>query len=417
MPEPDIGQLTERRAGQRRGRSTGRGGHRSAGRRRDRLVYLASHPLLFTLLAATRRAAVRRLGRTVLVHGERAFLDALCRVPLDRTAAGTTGGAARHLVSATTGTAHTATTDRVRPDDLHGLLFDQDGAEHRAGRRRVAVGLGSVGLGTAGVAVLRPIWSAVLNRRLAPLAAGGTVDVVDLVAELVGATTAALLGLRIDPLILVSAARDAAASAARAHLPGPRWTGRSRAAGAAAARLTSLLDAGAGQSSDVSQAAMLAVAAINTTIAAIPRAVAWCADDGLWPAADHAGTRSGLVSELLRVTAPTPILPRVAAATATVDGRLVRARDRLILVARHAAGAHRAGPDPARPAPPAVAQLVFGAGPHACPGAHLARAQLDDVLAALAPYRPVVTRSRVDRRAALPGWSVLTVRALRPATR
>src|SRR5690606_40590424 len=60
---------------------------------------------------------------------------------------------------------------------------------------------------------------------------------------------------------------------------------------------------------------------------------------------------------------------------------------------------------PDRPQPPRVAQLVFGAGAHACPGAPLARAHLDDTLRLLAPYRPVVVRARVDRHAALPGWA------------
>ncbi|MEV7546352.1 hypothetical protein AB0O29_27950, partial [Streptomyces sp. NPDC089915] len=94
-----------------------------------------------------------------------------------------------------------------------------------------------------------------------------------------------------------------------------------------------------------------------------------------------------------------------------VGGCPVRGGDRLLLVARHAAGAHRRDPDGRAPAGPGVARLVFGAGPHACPGARLATAALADVLEALAPYRPVVTRSRVDRRAALPGWRELTVRA------
>jgi cytochrome P450 len=160
---------------------------------------------------------------------------------------------------------------------------------------------------------------------------------------------------------------------------------------------------------------MLATAAVNTMVAALPRAVVWCATDDLWPAAADPGTRPALVDDLLRVLAPAPLLPRVAAGGGVVGGRPVRAGDRLILVTRHAAGAHRGGPDPAAPAPSQVSQLVFGAGPHACPGARLARAQLADALAALAPYRPVVTRIRVDRGSALPGWSTVEVRRSDPA--
>jgi cytochrome P450 len=159
------------------------------------------------------------------------------------------------------------------------------------------------------------------------------------------------------------------------------------------------------------RAAMLAVASVNTTVAALPRAVAWCADDGLWPFAEDAATQPALADELLRVLAPTPLLPRVAAADGTVGGCPVRAGDRLVLVARHAARSHRCDPDPAAPAAAQTAQLVFGAGPHACPGARLARVQLADTLAAFAPYRPVVVHRRVDRRAALPGWSTVEVRA------
>jgi cytochrome P450 len=63
------------------------------------------------------------------------------------------------------------------------------------------------------------------------------------------------------------------------------------------------------------------------------------------------------------------------------------------------------------PAGPAVSQLVFGAGAHACPGARLAREQLSGLLAALAPARPVVVRARADRGAALPGWRTLVIRS------
>lgn len=114
-------------------------------RRRDRRVYLRSHPVLFALLAATRRRPVVRIGRTVLVHGTEAYREVLTRVPLDRTAEGTTGGAAARLTDG-------------------GLLFDQDGAGHRAARRTLSADLGS-----GAVARLRPLWQAVLDERLAVL--------------------------------------------------------------------------------------------------------------------------------------------------------------------------------------------------------------------------------------------------------
>ncbi|MEU1077285.1 cytochrome P450 [Streptomyces sp. NPDC005878] len=357
-----------------------------AARRRDRRVYTRSHPVLFALLAATRRRAVTRIGTAVLVNGAEPYRHGLTRIPLDRTAAGTTGGAAREL---STG----------------GTLFDQEGTGHRATRRAVADDLGA-----AGVERLRPVWRDVLDRRLAPLGAGGDVDLVPLARELAGATVRALLDTAGDPKDIAAAAAAAAAAAVRDHLPGPRRPDTARAA-AATARLEALLAPVSGETTESALRAMLAVAAVNTTVAALPRAAAWCANAGLWEQAADDRLRPALVGELLRVTAPSPLLPRVAAADAELDGCPVRAGDRLILVARHAARAHDQLPDARHPAPPAVAQLVFGTGPHACPGARLARAQLDDTLAALAPHRPIVVRARVDRRAALPSWRSLTVQA------
>ncbi|MFC9926353.1 cytochrome P450 [Streptomyces sp. NPDC127190] len=355
-------------------------------------MYTRSHPVLFTLLAATRRRAVTRVGGTLLVHGTDAYRHALTRVPLDRTAAGTTGGAAREL---STG----------------GALFDQAGAGHRDTRRTIADGLGA-----PGVRRLRPVWEEVLARRLAPLAAGRTVDLVPLARELAGATVCALLAVDAGPEDVAEAAARAAATAVRDHLPGPRLPGTARRAAAATARLQALLGAGpatapGGAGESPALRAMLAVAAVNTTVAALPRAAAWCADAALWDQAADDRLRPVLAGELLRALAPSPLLPRAAAADADLDGCPVRRGDRLILVARHAARAHTDPPDALDPAPPAVAQLVFGAGGHACPGARPARAQLEDALAALAPYRPAVVRAVADRSSALPAWRSLTVRA------
>ncbi|GIJ50423.1 hypothetical protein Val02_73090 [Virgisporangium aliadipatigenens] len=373
-------------------------------------MYLASHPVLFGLVSATRRAPVVRIGRTLLVHGTQEYRHALTAVPLDRTAGGTTGGTARELTGG------------------GGVVFDEEGPSHRASRRaavggddsgwRAALTRHTALLAAMGPArATGPSPSAILQLRRGHSTPGrgnpgattarsaGVLDVVGLAADVAGCGAAALLGVGVDGPALARAAREAAAAAARAHVPGVGLPGRKRRAGEAARRLVTLTGDERG--------AMLAVAAVNTMVAAIPRAVAWCADDGLWPFAEDPVTRPSLVDELLRVLAPTPVLPRVAAARAAVGGRRVRRGERLVLVARHAAQGHERGPDPVAPAPAGVTQLVFGAGAHACPGARLARVQLAEVLAALAPFRPVVVRARPDRRAALPGWSTLDVRRTR----
>ncbi|MGW7201154.1 cytochrome P450 [Streptomyces chryseus] len=320
------------------------------------------------------------------MNGTEPYRHALTRIPLDRTAAGTTGGAALEL-------------------SVKGALFDQEGPNHRDARRTIAGDLSA-----AGIERLRPVWQDVLARRLSPLSEGRSVDLVPLTRELAGVTVCGLLDSTASPEAVAKAAGAAAAAAVRHHLPGPRRPGTARAAATATARLEALLDTTTSNSSDGLRA-MLAVAAVSTTVAALPRAAAWCADARLWDQAGDDRLRPALVDELLRVTAPAPLLPRVAAGAATLGGRLVRPGDRLMLVARNAVRAHDDPPDVHHPAPPAVAQLVFGAGAHACPGARMARAQLDDTLAALAPYRPSVVRARVDRGAALPSWRCLVVRA------
>jgi cytochrome P450 len=361
----------------------------TSGRRRDRRVYLASHPAMFLLLAATRFRDVVRLGGTVLVHAPSGTREALTRVPLDRLADGTVGAEARQHIAG-------------------GVLFDQDGQAHRDARRRVADDLSGAGLDR-----IRPVWTEVLERAAMSLRAGADVDVVDLAVEIAGRTACALLRLDADPRAVARAARDAAAATVRMRLTPWPWRRRAlTAAGAAAARRLAALLAGSPLAADpagAGLAAMLTVAAVTTTTAGLPRAVAWCADERLWP--DTADERAALVNELLRVVSPIPVMQRIAAGAGEIDGCPIRAGDRLLLVTRHAVGAHRIGPDAHRPEPAQISQLVFGVGSHACPGARLARAQLDDAVRVLAPLRPVVRRARVDRSAALPGWRRLIVTA------
>lgn len=356
----------------------------SRARRRDRRVYLRSHPILFMMLAIARRRTVLRLGSTVIVNGTDEYREALTRLPIDRTAKGTTGGSADLLSQGR-------------------QLFNEDHAGHRESRRAAAQLFGS-----DGVARVRPLWVEVLRRRSAPLARGKAIDVVAATREVAGVTAAALLGLPGGGEALAVVAGDAASRTIRDEILSLGRRGPRRSTRAAVARLFGMVNA---STLDQGMAGVTAIAATTTMMAALPRAVAWCADEGLWGHAADPGTRDALVDELLRVIAPTPMLPRAAAADGTIGRCPVHQGDRLFLVNRHAAESYRIGPDPENPRPSRVSHLIFGAGPHTCPGALLARTQLADALAMLAPYRPVVVRARADRRAAFPGWAALRLRA------
>ena len=266
----------------------------SRGRRRDRRVYLRSHPVLFALLAATRGAPVRRLGRTLLVHGPDAFRDALTRVPLDR--------------------------DRRRHHRGRRATARRGWAAVRAERRRAPAHAprGSAKISaTAGIARLRPVWSAVLRRRLAPLAAGDRGH----------RPTCRRAGRRHHRRAAADRRRPAGTggggprgrrAAVRDHLPGVPRPGQAR-------RARPPRRASPGSSNPEERRRSRSRRSTRRS-RRFPRAVAWCADDGLWAWADDQDERSTLVTELLRVTAPSPLLPRVAAGPGVVGGRPVRAR-------------------------------------------------------------------------------------------
>ncbi|MBJ7288818.1 hypothetical protein [Williamsia sp.] len=345
-------------------------------RNRDRRVYWASHPFLFAGLAVIRHRAVCRIRSRVIVNQPEAMRHVLTELPLDRVSDRTTGGV-------------------IRKNDVVGALFDESGDDHRASRRAVAETLDA-----SGVAALRHVWMPVLDDAVARLRAGELIDLCGVADEMAGRTTAALLGLDLSTgqsIDLARAARATAASAAASEVPSLR---RRRYRDHIGEAFGDRIDA---------RGTMLAMAAVTTTHATLPRAVAWVADDDLWGAAGDDAQRPVLVAELLRVLAPTPLLPRAVAERAEVAGCPVTPADQILLMTRHAVGAHRRDPSVTCPAPMALSQLVFGVGRHACPGAALARAQLADVLAALAPLRPRVRTARADRHSALPAWRSLVV--------
>ena len=345
-------------------------------RRRDRRIYFVSHPLLYGLVTMT--AGFRRLsiGRTLVVNDPNMTWDIMTKADLNRTGKRTTGQILQEHYGS-------------------GGLFDESGQDHRRHRSQFKQNLSHAAL----PAVLAD-GNRLLAESMTSLAEGDSVDIVTLTRQMAGVTARRLIDIDVDPLLLAQAAEAAAAEAARAHLR------RARTHGTSYDDLLTLVGG------DL-EAAVLAVTAVNTTIATIPRAVAWCSDADLW--SDASKRPTPVAAELLRVIAPSPVLPRVMAGPLRTPAINVRSGQRVLLMTRNAARtAGSGGPYPRfseESASVRAQQLVFGVGPHACPGQALAVAQLAGVLETLAPLRPRVISARVDRQSALPAWRSLVVQA------
>ncbi|WP_010203539.1 cytochrome P450 [Salinibacterium sp. PAMC 21357] len=167
--------------------------------------------------------------------------------------------------------------------------------------------------------------------------------------------------------------------------------------------------------------AMGAVAAFvltgtETLVSYIPRLVALLADSG-WLAriAADRSLMEPAIAEGLRVTTPSPVMVRSAAADSTIGSVKVRMGDRIILAtfaANRALGAFDPGANPSA----ALKQLWFGAGSHFCLGAPLAMAQirvvLEAVLDGVGENGSLIVQSRTpSHRVLIPSYSSLTVSA------
>ncbi|GAA4601081.1 cytochrome P450 [Actinoplanes octamycinicus] len=272
-----------------------------------------------------------------------------------------------------------------------------------------------------------------LARAGAELRAGRSVDVADLARVLVGRIVA-------DLLLLPVADRDesyreifatgeelaalALGTTASTHLP-PETIGRAKeivgrltanVAGSwrtapAETVLGRCRDLGLTQQQAEGLATLLMVAGTETAASAMARTVAILHDTG----AQHRlraepDLLADAVREGLRVTTPAPLIGRAVAADVTIDGRRLRAGERVLMLtwtANNAAG----GFDLDRGYLPEQRQLWFGAGRHLCLGAPVARAEITGLLRTLLDTgRPWAIRGRRYRREVLiPSYDALPV--------
>ncbi|MFI7587513.1 cytochrome P450 [Spongisporangium articulatum] len=161
-------------------------------------------------------------------------------------------------------------------------------------------------------------------------------------------------------------------------------------------------------------AAMMLVAATETGATSMTRALALLHDTGLQhrlrAAPDDETLLAVAVAETLRVTSPAPVIGRHVTGDVTVEGRTLRADDRVLLLihpANNAAGGFDLDRDPV----PENRQVWFGGGRHICMGAPLARAEIGVFLEAMArlrsPWR--VVERRYGRGVLTPAYAKLVV--------
>lgn len=383
-------------------------------------IQLAAHPVAYPLVRALRRWPVVRVPRVGLVVNDAALARAVLTDPARFTKTGP-------------GSPADLWTPVVGPS----VLLNMEGPGHAALRRRLAE-------------LFTPRAVAALVARAAafvPAAlAAERVELVGLTQRLAGAVIAELVGL--DPRTAAGPAFTAAAAVTgQVRLARPRLTRRQLArARAALDTLTGpaeavyragdpatvpgrMRDLGLSAAEARGAVAAFALTGTETVVSFVPRLVAILLDTGRLDAlagspgtgpavardvAERAGAGRAdvdtVVAEALRVTVPSPVMLRSAAAPVRIGGVAVRPGERIVIATVNAARAPGEF-DPGRPHPPDVRNLWFGAGPHFCLGMPLAmaetRAVLDAVLGAHRdrPWR--IARRRAARGVLVPAYRAL----------
>ncbi|WP_411104462.1 cytochrome P450 [Streptomyces sp. cmx-4-9] len=385
----------------------------------ERRVQTAAHPVAYRLLsAAGARGPVVRVPRVGVVVSDAGLAREVLTDPERYTKTGP--GAAGGLWTSVLG-------PRV--------LINTEGAEHAVLRRRLG------GLFTPGhvAAVCERVLRAPLAALEQRLAAGEEVDLVRVVRACATEVVRELVGLPAGSADFT----EAAAVVSTVRLWRTSLTGRQTArARAALARLSEAAVAAyrAGDEStvpgrlralglDEAQArgavGVFLLTGTETLVSFIPRLVALAHDTGRGP--DRID--DALTEEALRVTSPTPVMLRSAAAAGLLGGVRVGAGERVVIATLlctraygpfapdRGSGGRAAGcPRPGAPDPAELRRLWFGAGPHFCLGMPLAMAEIRAVVGALRgfPELEVVGR-RPARGVLIPGYERLSLRVGVPA--
>jgi cytochrome P450 len=376
-------------------------------------VQLAAHPFVYP--------ALRALGRVAPV----------IRVPGIGVVVSAAGPARQVLLDAATYTSGGGTsTDLWTPVFGPNMLFNMDGADHRAMRRR----LNDFFTPAYVTQLCKEVLAEPLGRLSDALRGWSRVDLVDVTRVLAGALANALIGCPVTGSLrereagyrelvhkgqqltgMVSLGRmgmsdgrvakaraiaeEIGAPATRAWADGDETTpvGRMRAFGLSAAEARGLASA-------------LLIAGTETVSSLVPRLVALLHDEGALSGvadayrAGDTGPLDAAITEALRVLMPVPVMLRHATRATTLGSVRVRENDRIVVSLTSCGSAHGGfdlGPD----RPSELRRLSFGAGPHFCIGYPLAIAETRAIVGAVLENAPLrVVRRRATRGVLFPTY-------------
>lgn len=382
-------------------------------------VWLAADPAFFALLRLAGRFSVVRLGRLgVLVNDARIGRAILLDSARFRTVGPGTHGELINEVMGPRG------------------LLNMDGQDHESLRRTLA-DLFSAGPSArlAEQTSARPIAEAA-----ARLEAGETVDLARLIRIVTGRTSYALLGAP-DPVDgdegylrmyrlgeeLLSMTTDAARHGIRPErkrraielveaLAAGAQAGWESGGDSALARLRAL---GLDYEEAKALVVIIILAGTETVSSGLPRSIALLVDSGEWarlPADDPAAIDAA-IEACLRLVTPSPMIVRSCVEACEVRGHRFRVGQRILLsvYGMTRTGALFPGRDPealaiGEPLDRDLRHIWFGAGPHFCIGALLAKAQLRAMFTMLKAQGDLrIVRRRPAKRVLFPSYVVLEV--------